>query len=211
MEDFLTKHPEKIIPSQGLFAILYMMRENRLEELTSFLESQSINSAMATLIERLNTLNDTNPTTIATLSQLDQPHIIDPGEHSSEEKELTPGFENNTDEFASKLQDIHGRTWVIALQIHYHLFISLNEYYVLKAVRAKYLEVIKTTFRVDQIKTKYRDIDYNYLEVLKKGTGSEKGQLRRQLKQIIANPSIFGERVFTHVKELLKNHFQEDI
>lgn len=211
MEDILTKHPEKIIPSHGLFAILYMMRENKLEELTSFLENQSIESAMATLIEILNTLNDKNPAKIATLSNLNQPFITDPRENFFEEKESILSIGKNTAEISSKFQDIHGRTWVIALQIHYQLFISLSEYYLLTAIRAKYLEVIKATFRVDQVKTKYRDIDYNYVEVLKKGTGSEKGQLLRQLKQIIANPSIFGDRIVEHVKEILNKTFPEKI
>lgn len=203
IEDVLFKHPENIIPSHGLQAILIMIRENKSEKLIAFLESENIEPGMETFINELKILNNID-SELKSLPPLNQAHT------SNSFESVISDLEDNNVEADPSFEDIHGRTWVIGLHIHYQLFISLDEYKALTGNRAKYLLVIKAQFRVDRIKTKYKDIDYNYLEILQKGTGSEKGQLRRQLKQILKYPSVFGERVVLYVKDLLKNHFMED-
>lgn len=146
IENMLVKHPENIIPSHGLQAILEMIKENKIEKLLSFLESQNMETGMATFLKDLNTLNNIDPLTITILPQLNHGHNSDINDGTNKSREITRSEDNNT-ELA-----IHGRTWVIALHIHYQIFFSEEAYGELTYSRARYMEVIKALFRVDQNK-----------------------------------------------------------
>ena len=191
----LVKHPEKIIPSHGLYAILEMIKEQKLKKVVAFLECDNVEQGIVTFIGELRILNKANPDYLEIL-----PSLRETNSAVSVDSPSSP---------LSETVEINGRTWVIAMQIHYELYYSLAEYNTLKADRSKYIELIKKYFNVGKVTTRYKDIDYNYLEILKTGSGSEKGQLRRQLKQIINSPSVLGEKIVNHVKDLLKNNFDE--
>lgn len=106
IDEMLTKHPGKIIPSHGLHAILEIMRENKLEKLFAFLESQDIEQGTAIFIKELNGINNSIPGNL---------NVSPP----SKQDELSPAI-------ISDAAEIHGRTWVIAMRIYYEQNFSLK-------------------------------------------------------------------------------------
>lgn len=211
IEKILQKRPGEVIPSHGLYAILKMIEEEKIQKIIVFLESEDVKLGIAAFIQELNVFNIADPSSLETLNgQFDRSTIKKQVEVPLQSPDGL-GQEDMLGEntfLYNNAEQINARTYVIATQIYYERYRSLQEYFELKQSLPKYIDVVKQLFNVDSIPdnlSKYKNFDYR--SVLKEKTEGRRGQLRRQLEQIIRNPHIFGEKVNINVEELLKAHF----
>lgn len=130
--------------------------------------------------------------------------------HQSESMPLKKKLETeDTNTSFTNFDQINVRTYVIATHIYYELFRSPEDIYELKKSTHEYVKTMKSLFRVHNLSdhniSKLKRFDY--MKALKEKTASRKGQLRRQLEQIVSNPSVFGEDIAKYAEGLIKQYF----
>jgi len=224
IERIIAKNPKAIIPSHGHFAILEMIKHQKMQKIITFLESDNIKESIAVFIDELNELRNTN---LGYLEMLPLPNTNDSARLKINElnipqsNEDIPAHQSENMSSKEKLEvevadtsftnsdQINVRTYVIATQIYYELFQSFEEIYELKKSTHEYVKTIKSLFSVhnlpDHNMSKLKNFDY--MKALKEKSASRKGQLRRQLGQIANNPSIFGEDIAKYAEGLIKQYF----
>lgn len=221
IEKIIAKNPKAVIPSHGHFAILEMIKHQKIQKIITFLESDNLEESLAVFIEELNQQNNANSGDLETLPlpNINGPRGLKINElntQESKEKVTAPQPEREKEDLKaeetnafSSFDKINVRTFVIAIQIYYELFRSSEEIYELKKSTNEYVKAIKNLFRVDNLPDHNisRLKGFDYMEALKEKTASRKGQLRRQLEQIKNNPSIFGEDIAKHAEGLIKQYF----
>jgi hypothetical protein len=102
------------------------------------------------------------------------------------------------------------RTYLIAT--HIYLEINHNELHYETLVRdiTALKEFITAKFGAQKISGRIADMkSFSYKKILAgKNNEGAKGQLKPQLKQIAANPSVFGKAVSAFTENILREHFQ---
>ena len=216
IERIIAKNPRAIIPSHGHFAILEMIKHQKIEKIVTFLESNNIEESLEVFIGELNKLKNTNLDYLETLplpntndfnrSKINESNT--PQSNEDENSSLKEKLESENDNVSLNSDQINVRTYVIATQIYYEIFLNSEDLYEMKKYTNEYVKTIKRLFPVrdlpDHNMSRLKNFDYT--RTLKGKTGSSKGQLRRQLEQIVNNPSMFGEEIAKYAEYLIKKY-----
>jgi hypothetical protein len=223
IEKTIAKNPKAVIPSHGHFAILKMIKDQKIQKLLAFLESNDLKEGMAVFIEELNNLKNLNPDYLETLplsntndsgglniNELPIPQsTVEIPDIQSESLISKQNLNEEDSNISLPNSEINVRTYIIAIQIYYELYRSPEEIIQLKSYTNEYVKTIKKLFHVHNLPdhniSKLKRFDY--MKALLEINASRKGQLRRQLEQIANNPSIFGADIAKHVEGLIKLHF----
>ena len=123
---------------------------------------------------------------------------------SNDEEPVEP-IENN------RTIDFPVRTYVIAT--HIYLEINNNELHYETLVRdtTALKEFIVSKFKPSKLSDRISNMkNFSYKKTLHgKNNDATKGQLKPQLKQIAANPQIFGKAVSSFAENIIRDHFEE--
>jgi hypothetical protein len=102
------------------------------------------------------------------------------------------------------------RTYVIATHIYLELNNNELHYETLIRDTTALKEFITTKFKTGKLSARLADMkNFSYKKILAgKNNDGARGQLKPQLKQIVANPSIFGKEVSVFAEKILKDYFE---
>lgn len=105
-------------------------------------------------------------------------------------------------------QDFPVRTYVIATHIYLEIHHNELHYETLIRDTTALKEFISARFKANKISGRIADMkSFSYKKILKnKNTGSARGQLIPQIKQIAANPQIFGNDVSKFADRILNEY-----
>ena len=106
--------------------------------------------------------------------------------------------------------DLPVRTYVIATHIYLELNHNELHYETLIRDTTALKEFIIAKFKARKLSTRISDMkSFSYKKILAgKNNDGAKGQLKPQLKQIVINPSIFGEEVSAFAENIIRDHFE---
>jgi hypothetical protein len=102
------------------------------------------------------------------------------------------------------------RTYVIATHIYLELNHNELHYETLIRNTTDLKEFITAKFKAGKLSARIADMkDFSYKKILAgKHNDGAKGQLKPQIKQIVANPLIFGNDIATFAENILKDYFE---
>ena len=102
------------------------------------------------------------------------------------------------------------RTYVIATHIYLELNNNELHYETLIRDTTALKEFITAKFKAGKLSARISDMkSFSYKKILAgKNNDGAKGQLKPQIKQIVANPLIFGNDIATFAENILKDYFE---
>ena len=103
------------------------------------------------------------------------------------------------------------RTYVIATHIYLELNNNELHYETLIRDTTALKEFITAKFKAGKLSARIADMkSFSYKKILAgKNNDGARGQLKPQLKQIVANPAIFGKEVSAFAEKILKDYFEK--
>jgi hypothetical protein len=103
------------------------------------------------------------------------------------------------------------RTYVIATHIYLELNNNELHYETLIRDTIALKEFIMAKFKAGKLSARIADMkNFSYKKILAgKNNDGAKGQLKPQLKQIVANPTIFGKKVSAFAENILQDYFEK--
>ena len=103
---------------------------------------------------------------------------------------------------------VDAKTYVVATEIHFDLVGKPDEYIKISNHSPQLEGFVKRRFSVSALPGSFRKLrEYSYKPVLKEKNYKRLGQLRRNFKQIIDHPEIFGWAIVERAEKILDDHF----
>ena len=103
------------------------------------------------------------------------------------------------------------RTYVIATHIYLELNHNELHYETLIRDTTALKEFITAKFKAGKLSARIADMkSFSYKKILAgKNNDGARGQLKQQLKQIVASPAIFGKEISVFAEKILEDYFEK--